>query len=334
MPSIPEAVVALALGVLLLLLGTLAFDVLHVLLHRWLTSRWSLLRRLAGLHEVHHQFLDRDLHIHEDLIRANVFCHVIPEYLVQVGVTVGLGLLLQLPLPAIVVALALETLVFGLIMKPTPGFDVNHRPVDRLRAYRPQYFCLPEYHLLHHVYPDAYFGSWLKTLDHLLATGTAIEGRKVALTGGGSECGQALRRGLLSDSSIVEVDDSLLDNKGELARVLQDADILVLCHADDVGTSYRDIIELYHGQHQERRVPVEVWAVSGPDEFRHNSPFATYAKALFRAGKVIYRHLVIPSDPSPADLSALQRRIRQGYNYVAARWDAATCRHCLHFLAK
>lgn len=333
MPSFTDALIATGLGIFLLLLGTLAFDALHILLHRWLSSRWSLLRRLGSLHGVHHAFLDRDLRIHEDLIRANVFCHVIPEYLVQVCVTVSLGSLLQLPSLAIAIALTLETLVFGLIMKPTPGFDVNHRHVDRLRAYRPQYFCLPEYHLLHHVYPDAYFGSWLKTMDHLLASGIAIESRKVALTGGTSECGQALRRGMLAKSSILDIGDDRLTSTGKLIQALQDVDILVLCHKDDSNESYRDIIELYYGLHRERRLPVEVWAVTTPDEFRSNRPFATYARRLFRAGKVIYRHLVIPPDPRPGELVNLQRRILRGYNYVAARWDLETCRHCLYFLA-
>ena len=333
MPSFSEVLVALGLGVTLLLLSTLAFDVLHVLLHRWLSSRWSLLRRLAGLHGVHHEFLDRDLCIHEDLIPANVMCHVVPEYLAQVAATAGLGMLLQIPLPAIVVAVALETLVFALIMKPTPGFDVNHRHVDRLRAYRPLYFCLPEYHLLHHVYPDAYFGSWVKTLDHWLATGTAIGGRRVALTGAATACGEALRRELLRDSPVVVIDDCPPGPAGELARLLETVDILVLCHAEDTGPPYRDLIERFYDVNRARKVPVEVWAVAQCGEFQDDRASAEFAQALFRAGKVIYRHLVIPASPRPGDWSRLQTRIRKGYNYVAARWDAATLRHCLRFLA-
>jgi len=334
MPSCPDTLIALGLGVVLLLLGTLAFDVLHVLLHHWVSSRWSLLRRVGGLHAVHHEFLDRDLRIHEDLIPANVMCHVVPEYVVHVAVTVGLGTLLRLPLLAIIVALLLETLVFALIMKPTPGFDLNHRHVDRLRAYRPQYFCLPEYHLLHHVYPDAYFSSWLKTLDHWLATGTAIAGRHVALTGGGSDCGQVLKRELFIDNPVIDIDDKLLGHPKALERLLRNVDILVLCHAANPGPTYRDLIERFYAMHRERRVPVEVWAITRPDEFQDNRAFAEFAQNLFRAGKVIYRHLVIPPVPGPGDLSRLQKRIRKGYNYVAARWDVPTVRHCLRFLAR
>jgi len=332
MPSFPEALGALGLGIGLLLLGTLAFDVLHVLLHRWASSRWPLLRGIGGLHRVHHDFLDRDLNIHEELVWPNVFCHVVPEFLVQVAVTVGLGVLLQLPALAVGVAIALETLVFALIMKPTPGFDMNHRHIDRLRAYRPLYFCLPEYHLLHHVYPDAYFGSWVKTLDHWLATGTAIAGRTVALTGAENDCGRALRSELFVDNTVIAVDGDLLEYPLQLAHLLVDVDILVLCHAVNAGPPYACLIDLFYEMNRERRVPVEVWAITRPDEFRTNRTYAEYAQRLFRAGRVIYRHLVISADPSPADLSRMQKRIRSGYNYVAARWDAPTCRHCLRFL--
>jgi len=333
MPSFPEALAALGLGIALLLLGTLAFDVLHVALHRWTSSRWSLLRAVAGLHSVHHEFLDRDLRIHEDLVPANVMCHVVPEYLVQVAVTVGLGSLLEFPLLAVLVAIFLETLVFALIMKPTPGFDLNHRHVDRLRAYRPRYFCLPEYHLLHHVYPDAYFGSWIKTLDHWLGTGTAIRGRKVALTGGQSECGRVLRRELFADNPVIDIDDNLLGQPVALVRALREADILVLCHAGNPDLPRRELIERFYEENRERRVPVEVWAITRPDEFQNDRAFAEFAKKLFRAGKVIYRHLVIPPNPRSEDLARAQRRIRKGYNYVAARWDLPTFRHCLRFLA-
>ena len=334
MPSLSETLVVLGLGAALLLLGTLAFDALHVLLHRWASSRWPLLRRAAGLHAVHHAFLDRDLCIHADLIPANVICHVVPEYLVQLAATASLGALLQFPLSAIVVAVALETLVFALIMKPTPGFDVNHRHIDRLQAYRPLYFCLPEYHLLHHVYPDACFGSWVKTLDHWLATGTAIRGRRVALTGGATVCGGALRRGLLRDNPVVVIDNCLAEPPGELARLLGEVDILVLCHAEHPGPPYRDLIELFYEVNRARRVPVEVWAVARCSEFQDNRASAEFAQTLFRAGKVIYRHLVMPANPAPGDLSRMQARIRKGYNYVAACWDATTFRHCLRFLAK
>ena len=166
MSSFTEALIALGLGIFLLLIASLTFDVVHVCLHQFSSSRWPLLRWIGGLHSVHHEFLDRNLRIHEDRITANVWCHVIPEYVVQVTVTACLGALLQLPLLAIILGVTLETLVFLLIMKPTPGFDVNHRHVDRLKAYRPLYFCVPEYHLLHHVYPDAYFGSWIKREFH------------------------------------------------------------------------------------------------------------------------------------------------------------------------
>ena len=74
-------------------------------------------------------------------------------------------------------------LVFVLILRAR-GMDVNHRPIAVLRAHRPSVFCLPRYHALHHAFPTAHFSSWVKLLDCVLGTGTALEGRRVAATPG------------------------------------------------------------------------------------------------------------------------------------------------------
>ena len=62
----PLAVVAVFLG------STVAFDVVHWLLHQMAESRSLWLRRLGGLHQTHHRFLDRDLRVHRELIGANI----------------------------------------------------------------------------------------------------------------------------------------------------------------------------------------------------------------------------------------------------------------------
>ncbi|MEE8580964.1 MAG: hypothetical protein V3T33_05170 [Myxococcota bacterium] len=55
-------------------------------------------------------------------------------------------------------AIALHTGIFLYILR-CRGLDLNPRPIRVLRAYRPSYFCLPEYHALHHVYPNAHLSS-------------------------------------------------------------------------------------------------------------------------------------------------------------------------------
>jgi len=170
------------LGIVTFLLATIAFDLLHYLLHRFSGSRLPLLRWLGNLHQTHHDFLDRNLDIHHDKVAGNLRRHVIPEFVTQVLVTAAL--LPFLPAAVVYVAWTIEVLVFLLILR-LKGFDINHRQVDELQAFRPLYFCVPEYHYLHHVFPDAHFSSWVKTLDHLLGSGLSLRGRSITLLGEG-----------------------------------------------------------------------------------------------------------------------------------------------------
>jgi len=168
------------LGIVLLLLATLVFDVIHVALHRFAHSAKPLFARIGALHTVHHEFLDRDLRIHEERMLANVLHHVIPEFIVQLLVTASLAAFF--PWVSVVIAFVLETAVVVFILWGKPGIDVNHKHVDQLKPYEPMYFCVPEYHLLHHVYPDAFFSSWIKTLDHVLGSGISLKRRRVLMT--------------------------------------------------------------------------------------------------------------------------------------------------------
>jgi len=314
LPNIP-------LGILLLLLATIVFDVLHILLHRLARSNSPFLQKLGALHTTHHCFLDTDLRIHEELMMSNVYSHVIPEFIVQVAVT--LALIPVFPLQAVWVALAIEVAVFVFIMWDKPGFDVNHKAIDQLKAYRPMYFCVPEYHLLHHVYPSAHFSSWIKTLDHLLCTGMALQGRRVFLTG---------------ETVFARKFAQELENYGVvIVHAQQDADILLLCHKPESSNDYQGRVEHFYKLHSQRRIPVEVWALVADKEFadKNLSAYAQFAQTLFNAEKVIYRHLVADGyESDPGLVKNLLKGIRRGFNYVPARCDIAMLKHYGQFVLK
>ena len=78
--------------------STAVFDGLHFLLHRWRGSRWRLLRWAHGLHQVHHDFLDKRMQVNLGLRRANITAHILPEFAVTVICT--LPFLLIFPLAA------------------------------------------------------------------------------------------------------------------------------------------------------------------------------------------------------------------------------------------
>lgn len=330
--TIFSSLLYIPLGIVLLLLATIAFDVLHVCLHRFTVSSNKTLRALGALHTTHHQFLDTELRIQDGLVASNVWRHVLPEFVVQLLVTLGLSVIF--PVPAVIVALFIETGIFVFIMWGTPGIDINHKNIGQLKAYRPLYFCVPEYHLLHHVYPVAYFSSWIKTLDHCLGTGTALQGRRVLLTETKTDFSLALAAELQRFGAVILSSDKKDSDNKDAGK---SADILVLCHKPLPETDYQTKLEQFYQLHQSRKIPVEVWALVADTEFldASQSAYAQFAKKLFSAEKVIYRHLVADGFPGDAgQVKKMVRNIRRGFNYVPVRFDIAMLKHYWQFVLK
>lgn len=299
---------AIGLGALLVLLGsTLAFDVVHVSLHRMAASPVAWIRSIGALHETHHRFLDRELVVHAELEQANLRRHVIPEFLTQASFSAVL--LLVLP-PAIVIpAFAVQVLVFLYILR-SRGRDVNHRGVEALRAHRPHFFCLPEYHAWHHAHPEAHFSSWIKLLDVLLATGSSLEGRRLVLTGVDEPFGRALRDALV-EAGVEPAECFGGAPPASLAERLRDVDVLVLAHApvSEAEPWIEDFCRATSG----RKLPPEVWGVDG------GAAGLGVARRRFSDPRVVYRHLAVAagSPPERAARRALDAVLR-GLHRVSA----------------
>jgi len=312
-----EVPLVLVAGLLLFLASTVVFDVVHWLLHQLAASRLAPLRAIGGLHEVHHRFLDRSLRIRLEHQRANLLCHVIPEFLTQLAVS--LALLRFVPAPVVGVAVALQALVFAVILRGR-GIDVNHRDIEVLRAYEPRYFCLPRYHALHHVHPDAHFSSWIKLFDHAMGTGTSLRGRSVAMAHADTDFGRELAAGLGRSgagpvAALATPDDS----------ALREADILILADGAPADAAERIAwVERFAGLAAGRRLPPEVW-VAAPEGAR---AFERHARRYYDDARLVYRHLVLPGRAeSSARAAALARRalflVRKGFNYVPCSGAAA-----------
>lgn len=307
-------------GVLLLLAATIVFDALHWMLHQWAASPHTLWRSVGNLHQTHHRFLDRELIIHEEWMWPNVWRHVVPEYLVQVAVT--LACIPLLPQATVITALLLETLVFVIIMWGKPGFDINHHAVERLLPYRRLYFCVPEYHLLHHRYPSAHFSSWIKTLDHWLATGTALRDRRILMTGAETALGRKLFDALHTHGALVSTATSMDTS------VMEDAEVLLLCHAETKDSEYVNWMETFYGIHRDDRFPVEIWALArGGDEH--------LACEWLQSGRVNYRHIdLTAADATANDAERVLKNIRKGFNIIPVRSVCATAGRYWQLLRK
>jgi len=314
-------VVKLALGFVLFLVSTVVFDIVHWTLHQLSVSRFGALRRIAGLHAAHHAFLTRELRHDEEYLEANLRLHVIPEFLTQLAVSGAM--LLVFPPSVVAVAIFLQVFVFGLIMKAR-GKDINHVEVERLTAYRPLYFCTPPYHRLHHVYPGAYFSSWIKTFDHLAGTGADLRERSIAMIGTGGDFGEELRARLeaLRGDPIDILDDALPD-----LDLLGGADIIVL--AGD-PLRFEDHVERIGKLAGDRRLPVEVWAMA-PEE---GGAFERRGRELYSDRRLIYRHIAgAPrrGDEAREAAKAAFFFIRRGFNWVPSRFSPEMIREYLQF---
>lgn len=276
---------AVLLGAIVVLLGsTVAFDVVHVTLHRLAASRVPWLRALGELHETHHRFLDRDLVVHGELEAANLRRHVIPEFLTHA--TFSVALLLVLPAVVVLPAFAMQSLVFVYILS-VRGRDVNHRGVEALRAHRPMFFCLPEYHAWHHVHPEAHFSSWIKLLDQVLATGSSLAGRRIVVAGVATPFGAALRDALEARGTPAEACFAGAPSDAFGAR-LRDVDVLIL--ADGADGDAPKWLEAYRDACRGRRLPPEVWAAGGEGD----------ARRRFADPRIIYRQLALVDAAPPA----------------------------------
>ncbi|HEX3871996.1 MAG TPA: hypothetical protein VHV77_16235, partial [Pirellulales bacterium] len=98
-------------GVVVFMISTTLFDVVHYLLHTWQRSRFSVLQKFARWHNYHHAFLDSEMIVHREVGRENLYYHLIPEYLTSLGG--ALVLVFVFDWRAVVGAMVARSIVFA-----------------------------------------------------------------------------------------------------------------------------------------------------------------------------------------------------------------------------
>jgi sterol desaturase/sphingolipid hydroxylase (fatty acid hydroxylase superfamily) len=346
----------------LLLVATLVFDVVHYILHSFARSRLRLFRRLGALHQTHHEFFNRELQFVEDLSARNLREHVIPEFLTRIAVAAA-GVAVVSPLAVLLVlGIQLVQLVFVIRCK---GRDSNHVAFDVLRRPTNALLVGPRYHALHHLYPDAYYSSFVTVLDGVFGTALSLKDRRIAMTGMSGAFGSALQRILEKEGASVRglkfgVDYTYADY-GLLDPALEGADILVLAHGSKKESamqancdSFVAIIERFLALQKKRRHPVEIWAVGSEIEchpawgnpdlqiyLESKRAFAKHAYGYYRDDRFVYRH-ICPSGfhsrmgwaPLPAGAAAAMAMflIRRGFRYVPVTYTGIAFLNYFKFL--
>src|SRR5690554_998144 len=326
--------------------STVLFDALHWTLHRWEGSSIPLLRRLSSWHWVHHKFLGVDMQINPAYARANIWFHILPEYLTSMAGTVIF--LLVFPWPPIAAVAVLRTVMLVMTLREE-GLDYNHMSMDRVGGQQNLLWVGDNYHAMHHVYPHNFFSSFANVFDLLAGTTCQIKGRRFLVTGASGAFGSAMVEKLTRAGAIVETAKSGVDfSAGDYSAIrakLETADVLIMAHGaktDDCWNAnfvtFRDLTELFTEVGNTRLAPPEVWALGSEVEFHGDmgmaelkaysaSKRAFAAKALdfYRSDALIYRHIVPSSFTSAMGKGAMSAStaanialffVRRGFRYV------------------
>lgn len=331
---------------LVFIVSTALFDALHWTLHKWEGSKIPLLRTFSSWHWVHHKFLGLDMQINPAYARANIWFHILPEYLTSMAGT--LVFLLVFPWPVIVAVAALRTVMLGLTLREE-GLDYNHMSMDRVGGQQSLLWVDNNYHAMHHVYPHNFFSSFANVFDLVFGTACQIQGRRFLVTGASGAFGSALVEKLTRLGAVVETAKSGVDftqgNYAAMREKLERAHVLVLAHGAKTedcwnanNVTFRELVELFTDMGKNRLTPPEVWALGsevefhgdmGMDELRAYSAskraFALRARDYYRSDALIYRHIVPSSFTSSMGKGAMSAAtavnialffIRRGFRYV------------------
>ncbi|KAM3554874.1 hypothetical protein MY1884_005887 [Beauveria asiatica] len=343
LPDYTRVIVTASFTIIHYIVGSVFFDLVHWQSHQ--KTRNKFVRWLNRTHSAHHQYFNRQLRFNSNFRYANLVSHMPLEFACQAVGSSASWLLLRRFYPAAAYNLLIVMLVQIIrtaIVAWNMGYDSNHIPYRILPKDRNNMIIGPEYHVLHHIDPQNYFGSMVRVVDMIFGTTTTLKGRRVAMTGSSGALGRGLTKILQKEqvASITPlrhgVDWSRNDYSG-LAPILAETDILVLCHGTKDThaalamncTSAVSIIELFK-QSRDRFKPElipEVWYVGSEAELHGALPgdqvmqayaeskraFVPFARAYYDDETILYRHIV------PAAFQS-----RMGSAIVGADWAART----------
>ncbi|OJJ99147.1 hypothetical protein ASPACDRAFT_1870223 [Aspergillus aculeatus ATCC 16872] len=361
----------------LYLTGTIFFDGMHYLLHRWARSEWKILRQLSRYHQYHHLYYGRLLQFNTKYTSLNarialpleLFCQLLGSVIGWLlARAVWLSPSSQSDRRALLLVLLVQT-GRALAVILNDGKDSNHISYDTIPKDRSWAFVGPEYHALHHHYPDKYMGSAIKVFDWVAGTAYSLRGKTVVMIGGSGDFGQAMEKHLLGErvKCVHQLDlESSCSQKDVtcLLAMLKEADILILAHdtqsiegTQSNSTSVIRVIQEFLRFKATRRGKVlpEIWYVgceselslpwgiihAQQDSVPPEPSFLPYARSLYRSSQVTYRHIVLPAyhfsttrfnaSPDWAARATLWW-IRRGAHFVPVTWTGRAYSHFLPLL--
>jgi NAD(P)-dependent dehydrogenase (short-subunit alcohol dehydrogenase family) len=249
------------------------------------------------------------------------------------------------------------------------GRDSNHLTYKGVPKDPNWIFAGPEFHSLHHVYPDRYIGSFVKVFDWIWGTAYSFKHKRFVITGGSGAFGRAIttqleREGVRCIRNLKFGIDWDHHQVGKTLPVLAECDILVLAHGsngqDAVQSNCDSAIRLIKSFKKYRianpaclTLP-EVWYVGseaelhpswGIAQLQHYSmskrKFLPHARSFYDDRDIIYRHIVPSSFHSPmgsaiisADMAAKCAMwwIRRGARYIPVTYTGIAYLNYFNFI--
>jgi hypothetical protein len=249
----------------------------------------------------------------------------------------------------------------------TGGEDSNHVQVDKLDIDRVPLFVGLNYHALHHVYPESYYGSVVKCFDWAIGSAFSIRGKRFAVTGASGAFGSPMidllnENKALSVTGISYKKDWSYSDYSKLEDIFRNTDVLILAHGSKVVDamkanceSFVEMIELFRRVKSETTllVPPEVWAVGSEIEIHpawgirdlqiyseSKRAFMHHARKYYDASDFVYRHIVPSAFDSKMGGAIISGRtaakyalflIFRGFQFVPVTYTTFAWFHFLKF---
>ncbi|KAJ5399028.1 hypothetical protein N7465_009517 [Penicillium sp. CMV-2018d] len=303
------------------------------MLHRCNKSSHPLFQRLARVHHFHHLYFTRHMDFNEKYLQQNRFQALPLELALQiVGSTLGY-LFASFVTPNSLVWSTRNHLLFTIgfqILRTTfviltCGRDSNHIVYKTAPKDNNWILVGPEFHALHHVYPDRYMSSFIKVFDWIWGTAYSFRRKRFTITEGSGAFTQGITKYIEREEGVACIrkltfgadwDDH---NFEKVIPVLSNSDVLILahsCHGEDAlgsncdsATQLIKLFKKYRATNPAYQTLPEVWYVGSEVEFhspRRNArlqrdsqskrrTFLPQARSFYDDPDIIYRHIVLPS---------------------------------------
>ena len=271
-------------------IGDLGTDSIHAFYHLLAKSRFRLLRKIGSIHYYHHRFLNTSMKYNERYTLKNFYIHEIPELLTHYAI-IGMFYFIFGPIPVLACLLGLDVM----LATKYKHFGKNgiHQEKDEVLPAKTGIVSDPEYHALHHIHSDSFYGGDRKTIDYLLGTGCYLAGKKFIVTSKGP-LGQALKTQLLGRSA-KSVELLNLKGRSNLEKIFEGIDVLILSHhleeenkgQKEIYESYTELTQAFMNTPLKHLYPKEIWAFG-----QNSDEFEVFGASCYESAEFVYRHLV------------------------------------------